>query len=228
MYDIIFISGKKGSGKDTIAYYIADRYKYYKVALADVLKNMTVDFFKLFYNFDLKKQVLYDQYKKDNLGFLHDRQHRITAKTKPRFALRKNESFKPYRGYLTGIADILQEHISIDIWAQKLYHKIEDILKEDKNNKIIISDIRYPADYEYFMKKFNHLSTISIHVTGSYKNHSYLDDDNITEKPHPSEIEMDNIKFDKYIINDGSLNDLYDKIDKIINSKKKEIKIMNV
>ena len=76
-------------------------------------------------------------------------------------------------------------------------------LKTDPNTKIIMSDVRFQNEIDM------------IHNLGGYIIKLNRPTINNTDA-HESEKNIDNLKGDFNIINDGSLQDLYNKVDEII------------
>lgn len=111
---------------------------------------------------------------------------------------------KKDRNFLQTVGDWAR-NINIDIFANIAEHKIQRL------SNIIVSDLRFPNEYE--MLKRNNFILIRVHrdtdesVEGSLNN---------LQQQHQSEVLLDNHEFDYYINNDGTIEELYKKIDNII------------
>ena len=86
-----------------------------------------------------------------------------------------------------------------DIWVNVLKKQID---KEWSKNKVIIDDVRFKSEYEAFKKE-----SISIRIIRP--------DFEIIDQ-HSSEHELDEVVANHTIYNNGSLDDLYEMVDKIM------------
>lgn len=100
--------------------------------------------------------------------------------------------------------DLIRNRYRDDFWIKRLQLDIESILSED----IVITDVRYPNELEWIVKS---LGGIVIRI--NRKNRP----DTGRDPNHESEIALDDYRFDYYIDNDGTKEELYNKIDNIIN-----------
>lgn len=108
-----------------------------------------------------------------------------------------------YNGFLTHRDLLIQEgalqrELNLNVWIDKV---ATNILTNTGNS--VIADFRFPHEVEYIKKKFkNHnITTIRISRPG------------IKPLDIQSEHHLDDYPFDYVIINDGTLQDLYEKID---------------
>ena len=115
---------------------------------------------------------------------------------------------KQYRHYMQQIGtDICKKYFGKECWCNLLKNKID----QDQSKNYVIDDIRFITEYNYWYDN----NTISIKLI---RNNAYLEQSHSTESMHSSETEMDKIKCDYTIDNNGSdLNVLYQKIDEILN-----------
>ena len=86
-----------------------------------------------------------------------------------------------------------------DIWVNKLVEKI------NPDNDTYVSDLRYPNEFQ----KLKDLGFITVKIN---RPNRIIDRD----PNHISEIALDNYKFDYEIDNDGTLEDLYNKLNKLM------------
>lgn len=101
-----------------------------------------------------------------------------------------------------GLKDLLPD-IGENIWIKCMEYKLADMF--DSQKRIIISDARFPNEMN-LAKTFSR--TLKIRVTRPYANTS--------KDVHASEIEIEHLDVDVEILNDGTLEDLYENIDEIL------------
>lgn len=176
---LVGILGKKRAGKDTISDYLEKKYNFNKIAFATPLKEVC----KIL--FDFSDEQLYGDLKEvvdPNWGM------------SPRHMMQ-------YLG-----TDILRKQIKDDMWINIVRNKYLKYTKENKDYRMVISDVRFPNE----IKAVHDLSGIVIKVTRPSINN---------KDQHESETLIDTINdYDFEVINDGTMEDLYNKIDKIINN----------
>lgn len=95
-------------------------------------------------------------------------------------------------------------------YSASLYRKI----MKDYGNIFIISDMRFYNEWELLKSKTD-IKFISIRVDRFENGKPFDNGLSDEQKKHNSETELDNIKMDYTIKNDGSLEDLYKKLDKL-------------
>jgi hypothetical protein len=124
--NIIGITGRKYSGKDTVGEFLVKNYNYERIAYADALKDVARDIF----NFD--DEQLYGS-KKEEI----DEYWGIT----PRHALQfiGTDLFRNHIGEL-------KPQFEKDIWILVVKRKILKRLKENPNAKFVITDVRFPNE----------------------------------------------------------------------------------
>lgn len=105
---------------------------------------------------------------------------------------------------LQQIGTNLRDTVNINIWTINLFNQI----KHTSAKYCIISDVRFPNELDLIKSN----NGISIRITRP---------DNLTnnkskrDKNHASEISLDNHTFDYEIINDGTINELYLKVQEL-------------
>lgn len=120
------------------------------------------------------------------------------------------ESTKP-REILQALGNLIRDYLGKeDLLLDRLY---EDIgIYQVFAQTVIIDDARFPREIKYFKDK-DSLSVKTINIKRpNYKNH-------LSEKcrEHISEVGLDNYKnYDYTIINDGTLDDLKDKVRELL------------
>ncbi len=120
-----------------------------------------------------------------------------------------------YRKYLQQVGtECCRAVFGNNFWCDMLKKSIHDYGKD-----VVISDIRFINEYAYFKER-----AICIKITGRQ-----FDDPNIHK--HASELEIMNIPCDYEIVNDGTLEELYAKVEDVLNKVKHvddEILILDV
>lgn len=102
-----------------------------------------------------------------------------------------DENKEKYREYLQQIGtECCRSVFGDDFWCKLIDNDIGKALNDGKN--VIISDIRYPNEVEYFKKKYPNFNVYTVKITS--------DKQNLNE--HSSEKEVDNIKADITLNND--------------------------
>ena len=188
---IIGLCGKKGSGKDTIAEYLCAHYGFINYGFGDPIKEIA----RIMFQF--QEPQLYG-----NLKDVVDKNWGI----KPRDFFQK---FGTEYGQF-----ILPKHhppLFRDInerqfWVKSFWNWYIKKLKEDSNLKVVISDVRFMHELKFIQEKGGYLIKVS---------RTNLNLDN-----HISETELDELVAEDYngvIENNGSIEELYDKIKDLIN-----------
>ena len=177
-FKIICISGYKGSGKDTVSNYIAEKYNYEHKKLAQPIKDIT----KLLFN-------LTDRDVEEDKELVNKEWN-----IKPRILLQKigTEMFQ-YE------LQKFMPDIGRNFWIIRFIKNI------NKDNLIVISDLRFIHEYEMLKKYCDKIKVIKIE-----KNNIEQSD------THISENEFDKIPADYIIKNNSSFTDLYTQIDNIL------------
>lgn len=182
---LIGICGKSRNGKDTIADYLVSKYAFEKLILSEPLKEAC----KILFGFN--DEQLYGNSKEiidPNFG------------TSPRIILQ-------YLGTDIFRKDInkIIPNINDNFWMNIVIKKYLEKCKENKNTKVVISDIRFKNEIDTFRK----MNGILIKIIRPNVN---------TEDQHESEKNIPTLECDHDIINDGTIQDLYKKIDFLIQS----------
>lgn len=184
-FKIIGITGLKHNGKDTIANYLCQKYNYTKIAFADPLKEACQSIFGFNY-----EQIH---------GSLKETLDEYWFGLTPRQILQfvGTELFRKEMKRLN-------EEFGEELWILSAKKKITEIIKNNENALIVISDVRFPNECEMIKKQNGTLIRV---VRSSV---------NISHDLHDSEKYVSDLEVDYEIINDGSIDDLNKKIDSII------------
>ena len=189
---IVAITGPKRSGKDTVANYLKSMFDYEPLAFAEPIKDI------LCLTFGISREVL-DDFKNSKdlhkiLGveyygpFAEDSDEYVEFTTDMRQILQRFGT------------DAMQKHFGTDVWCKKL---LQDALAWDLDT-ICVSDLRFLEEYEYLKEHCEKLTIIRLHKEG------------LEEDVHSSEQEYKQIPSDYDISNNGTLQELYNKLNKIM------------
>lgn len=181
MGKIIGFLGHKGAGKDTAGEYLIERYKYKRYAFADPVKEIARNMF------DLSEDQLHGD-KKEVIDI--------------RWNLRPRTIFQRL-GTELGQYDIhkLFPEMKGKVKTRRFWtYLFEQWLENNKNENIVITDVRFKHEIEVIKKYGGQIIKIS---NPNIKKH-----DN-----HISELELNQLEFDSEIINDTELVDLYSQLD---------------
>jgi hypothetical protein len=187
---LIGILATKGSGKDTVADHIVRNHLFNKMSFADPIKKIT----QILFGFD--NEQLYGD-KKETI----DTNWNVTPRTVFQYLgtdIFRNDINKIIPG------------INNDFWINSFKVKYKNIINDDANTckNIVIADVRFQNEVD------------AIHDLGGMviKLSRPSLDQSMVNETHESELGVGNItNHDHVIINDGTLTDLYDKMDHCIN-----------
>lgn len=180
---IIGVLGRKGSGKDTIADHIVKKYNFEKMQFAEPLKNACKVLF------DFTDEQLYGSLKETI-----DPQWGVT----PRHVL-QYVGTDMFRNHINGLIPNTDNNFWVNLMKNKYLKKCE----QDKNTKVIVSDVRFQNEIDIIHKLNGKVIKL---MRPSLSNND----------AHESEKNIDLLDGDFTIINDGTLEELYSKVDKIL------------
>ncbi len=181
MVKIIGITGKKYNGKDTLGNILIEKYEYKRLAYADNLKEACRHIF------GFTDEQLYG-----NLKEIPDKFWGISPRILLQYIgtnLMRDQLGKEF------------QNIGEDIWIKS----VEKQIKDNNNEKIVITDVRFLNEVESIKK----LGGIIIKIERPSINNSIND-------THTSESYIDEIPYDYKIINDKDINHLENEIKNII------------
>jgi hypothetical protein len=183
-YHLVGITGEKFNGKDTIADYLCKKFGYCKYAFANPLK----DICKII--FDLSDEQLHG-----NLKEVPDKRwFNLTPRQILQFVgtdLFRNNMSK------------LHPSFGNDIWIIVAKNKLKQLLVSNPDTLIIISDVRFENEVN-LIKEFNG-------IVCRVKRPIKLTDNK--KDLHESETGISNFTVDYEFINDGTKEELYEKLD---------------
>lgn len=187
---IIGICGKGGSGKDSIANYLIQKYEYARVAAADAMK---VDLCK-YLDMDL---TTLESYKNINL-YLTD----IAGNGIGNFSIRR---------FLQLYGMDMRYRIKDTYWLERSIKMKTDELQNTGQSKIVVSDVRFEIEYDWIEEQ----NGIMIYVegrTGLTKNESEHISEQFVNTTAKSAC-------DHIIDNSLDFTHLYKQVDKVMNEK---------
>ncbi|MEK5298646.1 dephospho-CoA kinase [Bacillus sp. FSL R5-0659] len=131
---------------------------------------------------------------------------------------------QPMRDFINGITE-LDVPGAKDVWVDYLFRRIEDHdkLRCCRDSRILITDIRKPAEYERAKAEgFKILRITAPCETRIDRAKRRGDKFKAADLNHPTETALDGFEVDYEIVNDGSLDDLYARLDEIMADQLKE------
>jgi len=195
--NVIGVTGNKYHGKDTISLYICKKYGFKQVAFADPIKEIC----KILFCFTD------DQLHGKSKDISDDRWFGLS----PRNVI-QHVGTELFRDKMKELSESFKDLF----WVLCAKNKILKIREDNPESRIIISDVRFPNE----VAMIKDMGGIIIRVKRSSLE---------TEKKdtHSSEILVNNLNVDVDIINDGSLNDLYNKVDDYLDQHVKYKNLIN-
>lgn len=199
---IIGINGTLGSGKTTAA-----------ILLAAILDTKGYDVYYKTYAFKLKQivEIL------TGMKLMHDDSGYVFQNGLRDFSEAQKNTYIEDYGMTVGQmlqflgTDLFRNHWDKDVWLKAVFM---DYNPKDMNGKIwIIGDVRFPNEAEW-IKKLAPGENKIIRITGDPNG---TNERSTRDKKHASEISMDNYEFDYEIVNDGTLEDLRNKLQAFAN-----------
>lgn len=186
---IIAITGKKGCGKDTVANYMCEKYGFINYGFADPIKEIS----KIIFGFTDEQLN----------GHLKEAEDKFWGLAPRDFFQKFGTDIAQFEfpKYFPGIFRGKDERA---IWVRVFEFWYTKKLKENPNLKVVISDLRFIHEYEYLRKMDAYFIRIKRNIEG---NKFGL---------HISETELDKLDLNCEIENNGSLEDLFKKVDNMI------------
>jgi hypothetical protein len=198
---IISISGLIGSGKDTIADYLVNRYEFRRESWAGTLKDAVSSVFG------------WDRILLEGKTAESRKWRELPDKW---WSERLNMEVTPRRILQLWGTDVCRDHYHDDIWIASLENKLRKT-----NDNVVISDSRFPNE----LNSVKRLGGITIRVKRGI-DPQWVDDylangitDSFIEKyptVHASEYSSVNCQYDHIISNDGSMAELFEQINDLL------------
>lgn len=185
---IIGLCGYAGSGKTTVAEYLTNTYGFKEVAFANPLKEIASIF-----------------------GFTHKQLYgtqQDKLEIHPQLNISSREFMQKFgtdicRNQFSTVFPNMDLGTSGSIWVKLM----ENFIENHPDTLLCVSDIRFPDELE-LIRSYDNSTIIQIIRSQEINEHHN----------HVSETSLPDIDPDIQIINDGSLQDLYDSIDNIVNN----------
>jgi hypothetical protein len=186
---IIGITGKKFNGKDTLGIYLS-KYGYQRMAFADPLKEVIKNIF----NFNDAQLYGEDKERIDE-----------NWKISPRSAMQfiGTDLFRHQMNKL-------MPDIGNEIWIKVIKRQIEDIWKQNPNQKIVLTDLRFPNEINLIKELNGIIIRVKRKIDDTY---SSIDNDFIVV--HESETYIDVLEVDYDFDNNKTKTDLYKQFDNL-------------
>jgi len=181
----IGLAGKRGSGKDTVAAYLVERYGYTRVAFADRVRDAALALDPIV-AVDVEGQPVRLSHMVDVQGWNQSKQHEEVRRVLQRIG---DEAGRQIHGTYT--------------WINQALEKIKDI-----DGPIVFSDVRYPNEID-------ELRTLGFVIVQIYRPTKHQRQDLVDL--HPSETDL-RARCDEMIFNDGSIEELYVRVDQLLES----------
>lgn len=193
MPKLIAVSGWKGSGKDTTGLHLMHKYKYRPISFAYALKNMVSEMY------GVHRFWLDDRTKKDmplmNMP--------VIATDPFSQAIHNMLRDELTSGYWTPRAlCILEGSIKRSVYANYWVKKVVEEILRDEHNNYVITDMRYCNEADVLRMMIPNMQAVRV----------VRPDLTITTQD-PSERDLDSYKFDQVLLNDGTIEDLGQRID---------------
>lgn len=194
---IIGLTGHARHGKDTIAAHLVQKYGYHHLSIAHPLKQVA----KILYGLT-DHQLFGDE--KDTVDPM--------LKVTPRHILQ-----------MLG-TNVLREHnylvaptIGQDLFVHCIYREIQHKLKENKDAKFVISDVRLLNELKFFQStfpKFQIWRVVRPSLISSIKTMEKKDanDANDAKDAHITETALNHVKVDHEIVNDSTIAKLHEAV----------------
>ncbi|MCY7439416.1 dephospho-CoA kinase [Bacillus altitudinis] len=125
---------------------------------------------------------------------------------------------QPMRDFINGITE-LDVPGAKDVWVDYLFRRIKahDKLRCYRESRVLITDIRKQAEYERARAEgFKILRITAPHETRFDRAERRGDKFKAADLGHPTETALDHFEVDYEVANDGTLDDLYARLDEIM------------
>lgn len=201
---IILLSGRKYSGKDTVADYIVKNYNFTKMSYADILKDQVIERYSLprhyFYNPEFKEIPLINYPVQLNNPII-----KLTySSLNSNYQIIDSKLYHTPRSLLILEGTYCARSISNTIWIDLLMNKI----KKNNLSKVVIADVRFCNEITIPKETLSSYQIISVRVNRNLYNITSTD---------LSETELDDYDFDHIINNNDSFETLNESIENMLN-----------
>lgn len=207
---VLGLIGTAGSGKSTAADYLKSK-GFKEIILADPLKKILMMLFNL-----SEEQLNTERKEEQDLRLPIPKQY-APSDSKGSWYLNREDTvyfepgqkyFKP-RNLLQIVGTEWFRSISEDYWVTIALHDIATELSQSPGADIVISDCRFQNEASMVQRLGGSLIRI-------------VRDNNTSNDKHTSETEQSMIQHNYKIVNNGSVNDLYNQLHEIVDTIRKE------
>ena len=190
--NLILISGKKQSGKDTVGKYLSDNHSYNIMSFAEILKDNASSFFRLLLNISIDDPTFStEKFKQKIIPWTF------------------NKKQKTYREFLQVFGtEWMRNFFNDELWAEILAENIRNkiYIQNKLSHDIVVTDFRFPNEYTTIFENLKDVYKIcSVRINR---------DSGIKKDEHISETALDKgFDFDATIDNNCSLAELFNKVE---------------
>ena len=188
---IIGISGKKQSGKDTISDYLINKYNFIKYGFADPIKEIA----KIIFNFS-EEQLFGSQ--KDIIDPIWN--------IKPRDFFQKFGTDYGQFVFPDHFPEIFKDENKRTLWVKVFKSWYLKKIKENPGIKIVINDVRFNHEFDIIQELGGYIIKV---IRPNTLNDSHISENELDNR--------DSEDFNNIIFNNGTKEELFDKIVEIIN-----------
>lgn len=216
---IIALSGKAGSGKDTMADLLVKRYEFNKIAIADPLRNLCARVFyispEMFIDRDKKdermQRIHIDFHDLDAIRVILEKEwgYEVTQEAREMMEELHGVGMDTPRDVLRTIGNIIRQAVDENIWINLAAIKIKEL-----GGKIVITDARFENERQFFDK----LGAISVLIKRN---------DNGDTKEHEFDLGVDD-EYDVVFTNDGTLHAYISSVDMWYSTKQADFQYYKV
>jgi hypothetical protein len=199
---LIGICGFQSSGKDTAAELLINEYGFIKLSFASALK----DVLSVIFGWDRSKLEGLTQ---------EDRQWREIVDPWWSQSLKMPQLTPRYVLQYFG-TDLFRNHWHPDIWVKVIENKIVRLLESYDNPKIVITDCRFENEINLILRYGGKMMHMHRNLPGWFKDYQRGINSPEAERLHTSEVMWIRTYADHVIENNGTIEELYDKIKYII------------
>lgn len=199
---IIGLCGFQSAGKDTIADYLIKEHGFIRLTFASAVKDIISIMFG-WPRIKLEGLTKEDREWREQVDYWWSKTLNI-PNLSPRFVMQ----------YIA--TDVFRKHFHPDIWVKIIENEINKILDLSVNKNIVISDCRFENEINMLSRLGGKI--IQVYRDPPYWFHKYRNGENPNEIRyiHQSEIEWIRCYRDFDIDNDGTIEELYEKVKSIL------------
>lgn len=201
-FPVVMLSGLKGSGKDALAEHLVKNHSFHRLAYADHLKKIALSILQPL-GIKITMDSFTDPAKKEEMLVDFDgKPFEFVAKSGTRTMTCRQ--FLQYLGTEWG-----REMIHNHMWILPVTNEIKKIKRIFKDGGVVITDVRFPNEYHIPVDILKGQDINFVTVLIDRPGLPNIDG-------HSSEVSMKDFPFNRRVINDGTLEDLYRNADNLV------------